>query len=288
MPFKAFGLACAVVVLSSPLARAQVNFDELFDTLAFNDNAPPPLPVEPPAQLRSPNDPAPLDRAPLGEPDEPERSLLAPPTADPGFGESLETYQPDEIAIDSPGAAPGAGGSRHHIDFDALLSDCDTAPTRLHSPTYHETGERRLLRLPPPHVAASCAPACSHPGQRDCKTCITYTRPTPYLEQPNLPPPISLDGYYRTPACYRDLWGGYHQQRQHECQCHHKHLHGHCECLNSEPSHPGHPGDGHPAYGHPGYGHPGYGHPARGRGTDPLSHGCSDAASGQVGGRCSG
>lgn len=255
MPFKTFGLACAVVVLSSPLARAQVNFDELFNSIAFSDDAPPPLPVEPPPQPPAPRESGggesgvgepgggepvqPEQRSPeqlpLGELDPSERSLLLSPPA-PVLNEPIEVEQPDDVPRDD--SAHSAAGSGQRVDFDALLSDVDEAPTRLFSPPHPLVAPPHPHRAHRPHaVAPSCDSACRQPAlgpQPDCTTCVTYTRPTPCLDHPNLPSPTSLEAYYRTPACYRDLWGGYHQQRQYECQSHHKHLHGHCECLHSQ------------------------------------------------------
>ncbi len=49
---------------------------------------------------------------------------------------------------------------------------------------------------------------------------------------PNLPKSTLLQ-YFRSNACYTNVWDGYNQ----DCGSHHKHLHGECDCFNKSGKH---------------------------------------------------
>ncbi len=266
---KALGWAFAVVVLGGAVANAQVDLGKMLGSLTFGNQDPPSATSDlPPVEnLPGPGGgslPLPDIVAPelenLGnvgtldlESQEPtiDQNRLLPTTSDielpmlPSLDSSAPTGIRDVPALPSPptidhadlvgagpiGPAPLAAGS--HVDWDDVLAS---------GPTSNVQGGRC------DDATAGCATCgCQSNGgcqanagcKRGCGNRLgvypfgeRVLRATPCLDVPNLPPPTSPAASYRTPACYRDLWSGFAEQRAAECQAHHVHLHGHCGCMN--------------------------------------------------------
>lgn len=130
---------------------------------------------------------------------------------------------PQRNAAENAGTGRRTDQSAGRVDFSAILGSPAPAgaatipqpsvqPEPVAAGTYH--GHSAALPSVPP---------C------DCAKCRDALPVVPHLEHVDLPPPTSLEAYYRTPACYRGLWSGYEQQRQRECQRRHKHLPGHMQ-----------------------------------------------------------
>jgi hypothetical protein len=143
----------------------------------------------------------------------------------PAVPSPLTLDHSDLVGAGPEGSAPVAAGSR--VNWEDVLQ---SAPT-----TNMQVGNC--------HVGATASVSCGCQSAVGCnRGCGNrlgmypfgekVLRETPCLDVPNLPPPASCEGSYRTPACYRDLWSGFAEQRAADCQAHHVHLHGHCGCAS--------------------------------------------------------
>lgn len=261
MPLKAFGLACIVVAIGSTAADAQqIDFSKLLNSIAYPDQEAQDATAD--QTSAAPNIDAPRTDAPRVQAP---RSLTRMPIAAeetgthpiprlPGaklstYGEigpekdarivsddallsDDETLSADANAAQDPSAAQEANSSE---DSQAVSRSGEVGSRVDFATMFAANAPSPVLPIPQSHgggIAASTdslhgGVAGRAPGRMcDCPKCRADLPAVPYLDQPNLPPPTSLEGYYRTPACYRDLWGGFTQQRQRECHRSHEQLHG--------------------------------------------------------------
>lgn len=258
MAKKAVGLALAAIMITGAAAQAQVDFGKMLSSLTFGE----PDQEKDEGQLPSPSDDADgnkeLEQLPetggalLGDAPIDERQIPeVGPSLYSGDALPLEAYdildQPHETLPEVPvppiasdtslqdlngptpatetatGEAAGAGdhsllldeagdlaSGSGRVDWDSVLSNDGCEGENCRGEARSGCAVRQALSPFPARVA----------------------RPVKHLSVPNLPPPTSAAASYRTPACYRDLWGTFAAEREAACQHHHKHLNEQCDCVN--------------------------------------------------------
>jgi hypothetical protein len=266
MAQKAVGLAFVAILITGAAAQAQVDLGKMLSSLTFGE----PTQEQDVGNLPSPSDDEENAAGPellpqpaiAGEGDEPINERQIPevgPSLYSGDALPLEAYdvltEPTEnasqiavpevpsLAPTLPTPADSGVGSNHEdglvgdvdgeqnegarVDWDSVLAsdngdgeNCADAELG----TGDSTGECAATRQSSP-----CGmPAALSPFP------TRVARPVRHLEVPNLPPPTTAAASYRTPACYRDLWGGFAEERSQHCQNHHEHLTGQCDCVHGQ------------------------------------------------------
>lgn len=255
MKIKTIGLVAAVVLIGGGIANAQVDFGKLLGTLSFADDdqatsVPPASQIEE-AQvveaLPAPNTDLIPDPLPLPEGDDSliDMDLLGPANVNreinPVYIEPNNYGKQDSIRdlrdlppvtidrslnsspaiIESQPVAPLSLPSNEIVDLDQFATQLHTEPIRTNS---YATS----------YLASTAGQACGTP----CSSCGHKVGVTPQcLQEIDLPPATTAEGFYRTPACYRGLWSGYGAQKAVECSHHHQHLHGTCNCAQHSAAH---------------------------------------------------
>lgn len=260
MAKKAVGLALAAIMITGAAAQAQVDFGKMLSSLTFGE----PAQEQDAGQLPSPSDDAEGSKEPEVLP-QTEGSQIGDAAIDerqiPEVGPSLysgdtlplEAYdilsEPNEVLPNATEQLAAPDASLHELKepaLDAEAFDGEGKGAGDHSLLLDEAGDLTSGngRVDWDSVLSSegCeGEKCKGETLSGCAVChalspfpARVTRPIKHLSAPNLPPPTSAAASYRTPACYRDLWGTFAEEREIACQHHHKHLSGQCDCLNGD------------------------------------------------------
>jgi len=213
MRTSAFAAAFVITATLVSSVRAEDDFSALLADLTFSDApaAAEPLAVaasEPAEELK----PVPALELPAASPSSIDISEML---------ESSEPIAAPLVALQDPVPSPKSATNPNVVDFNTAFALQSQSPSVSGQPSVsgHPSVSGQLAghRL----HSAGCQTGCDQ--RANCGGGVICRPRT----KPNLPSSTLLQ-YFRSDACYTNVWDGY----QRKCPSCHKHIHGTCDCFN--------------------------------------------------------